>query len=124
MYVGEHRNSKSQNHAIMVVSSKQGALILACDSEGESKEWIQAMNSVAVKVNSDGSLLDVWMQSSVDDSPATTPEVTRHNSQEQVPQRKPTITSRKISGTGTKPGQFEGLERTKKKEASSFIALA
>lgn len=120
VYVGEHRNSKSQNHAIMVVSSKQGALILACDSEGESKEWIQAMNSVAVKVNSDGSLLDVWMQSSVDDSPATTPEVTRHNSQEQVPQRKPTITSRKISGTGTKPGYFVTTRLTPHSERNNI----
>ena len=96
--------------------SKQGAFTLACDSKEATKDWIQALNTVAVKINGDGSP-NMWIGSSVDDSPATTPELTRHawydfsaapvgslqNSEEQVPQGKLTRSKTISSTTTTKP---------------------
>ena len=118
VYIGETRSSKSHCYPIMVVCSKQGAFTLACDSEEATKDWIQALNRVAVKINGDGSP-NMWMQSSVDDSPATTPELTRHawsdlsatlpgslqDSEEQVPQGKLTR-SKTISSATKTTGQL------------------
>lgn len=105
MFVGESRSSKSHNHAIMVVCCKQGPLTLACDSEEVNKDWIQALNNIAVKVNRNDSSLDHWVQTAVDDSPAETPEITRHDLEEQVQHE----TSRTNSGTTGKNGQFREL---------------
>ena len=98
----------------MVVCSKQGAFTLACDTEEATKDWLQVLNRVAIKISGSGSP-DLWMQASIDDSPAATPEPQRRacadlpsntmtgssqNVEEQVPQGKLTR-SRTITSTTT-----------------------
>ena len=86
----------------MVVCRKQGPLTLACDSEEVNKDWIQALNNIAVKINRNDLSVDHWMQTAVDDSSTATAEIASYDSEEQVQQE----TSRGNSETTGKNGQF------------------
>lgn len=76
VYIGETHSSKSHCYPIMIVCSKQGAITLACDTEKVTKDWLEAINKVVVKVGGTSSS-EMWAHVPNDDSPASTPELQR-----------------------------------------------
>lgn len=76
VYTGETHSSKSHCYPIMIVCSKQGAITLACDTEKVTKDWLEAINKVVVKVGGTSSS-EMWAHVPNDDSPASTPELQR-----------------------------------------------
>ena len=76
VYIGETHSSKTHCYPIMIVCSKRGAITLACDTEKAMKDWLMAINRVAVKVGGSSSP-DIWAHITSDDSPVSTPELQR-----------------------------------------------
>ncbi|KAL9984891.1 hypothetical protein ACROYT_G007236 [Oculina patagonica] len=76
VYIGETQSSKAHCYPIMVVCNKQGAITVGCDTEKAMKDWLAAINRVAVKVGGT-STPDIWAHISSDNSPGSTPELFR-----------------------------------------------
>ena len=76
VYIGETHSSKSHCYPIMIVCSKQGAITLACDTEKVTKDWLEAINKVVVKVGGTSSS-EIWAHVPNGDSPSSTPELQR-----------------------------------------------